>query len=1002
MKKWRRSAVWLPCLLALASGRAPAVPPVQPAEVTVGKPAEVRILAEAAGPGRQIYFRPGGPALTPGRGIPGHAVAVAANASLALVADQAGGLHILDPANSENPVIGRLESTSVYTLLALDGSTAGLVHDTRLEILSLSHPARPRIVSHYEAGTDIRDLAMGQGVAALLSGQQLLLMDLQQPAQPRRLTSLGLSFPARHLALAGNRLYLAGGDHGLLIIDISDPRRPVVQGRYQASGPVLDVDVRGGLALLADGSHGLTLVDVSDPAHPRWLGSHQQLGDVRRVQGLTGGRALAMNARHQLFLLDISSPAMPSLTAALVLDQALQDVADAPGGPLLVVGGRLASLDLDAQPPQIGNEGLDFGQGVNYGGQRRLVIRDGIAYVADWFSGIHLYDIGNPRRPRLLSSLHTPGSPKGIVVRNGLAYVADDDHGLQVVDVSDPLHPRLVANLATPGLAYTPVLDGDRLYLASHRGGFQIIDITDPTSPKLLVNVDTPGKAWSIQVQKDTAYVADDEAGLLIYDVLDASHPRLLGRFSPGTAAEDVIIYGNIAYVAFFDDGLYILDVSHPENPKAVTHLATPGNARGLERRGNLLYIADWLAGIHVVDISSPYRARIVGSYDTEGAAWGVRVDGHHAYVADWWGGLLVLDVGEPGRPRPVGRYLRDDPVTRITTRGQYAYVSKGDDGLQIFDIKNPLNPTWVTGVDLPHARALALAGRRAWVAQPGGLAMVDVENPFEARRTARLPLSHEVSQLRGSGKWLYAGGEGRLSVIDAEEGRVAQTVAVPAMADLWPQGGLLYVLDRDGLIRAYAGDDLRRPLFSHRLGTQARLLRGLGDYLYVADGKGHIRVLRHLRDGGLVPAGGIAMPAAVADLQADGRHLYVVTGGHEILVYGKREKGWRLVNEYRTLARVSALHLRNGTLYLAGDRQIVAIQDLPEIVIRADRARLPSSLPTGSYDLVVRDADGGLRAVYPNALTVRMPRLRQPAFTLEDLEEVLKRRREAAGAPPP
>ena len=997
-------SLWLPALSLLLLVTTPAAakgPVVSPAKVTVGKAQEVRILAGAAEPARQAYFRPGGLALTPRHALAGRVLAVTADDRLALAAVREGGVDIIDLQDAAAPVIGHLKSRSAYSHLVLDGDVAYLANGGNLDIVSLSKPQRPRIVGHYNARAEIQALGVAQGVAALLTEQGLLLVDVQRPKVPRLLASLVLSFSPHALAMEDGKLYVAGGDHGLLIIDISEPRKPVTLGRYRTTGPVLDVAVRDRLALLASGSHGITLVDVSKPRQPRWLGSHQQLGDVRRVRALAGARALALNERNQLFLVDVASPAMPSLISSLTMDQPLQDFTDAAGGPLLVMDGRLATLSLEAQPPQIGNEGLDFGQGVNYGGQRRLVIRDHIAYVADWFSGIHLYDISNPRRPRLLSSLHTPGSPKGIVVQDGLAYVADDDHGLQVVDVSDPLRPRRVANLATPGLAYTPVLEDDRLYLASHRGGFQIIDVTDPTGPELLVSVDTPGKAWSIQVQRDTAYVADDEAGLLIYDVLDPSHPRLLGRFNPGTAAEDVIIDGNIAYVAFFDDGLYVLDVSHPENPKAVTHLATPGNARGLERHGNLLYIADWLAGIHVVDISSPYRARIVGSYDTEGAAWGVRVADHHAYVADWWGGLVVLDMSHPSRPRQVGRYLHDDPVLQIATRGQYAYVAKGDDGLQVFDIKNPLNPTWVTGVDLPGSQAVALVGRRAFVALAGRLAVVDISNPFQARQTATLPLAHPAARLRSAGGRLYAAGGGHLSIIDPAAGKVVQTMDAATLADLWAEGKMLYLLERDGLLRAYADGDLRRPRFSHRLGLGASLLRGQGAYLYVYDDQGSIHILRR-HDNGLEVVAEIATPAPLLDLQANEHHLYAITGQRDILVYARTGSGWRAVNEYRTLADVRALHLRNGTLYLSGNRQIVAIQDLPEIVIRGDRARLPSTLPTGSYDLVIREPDGELQALYPNALTVNMPHLRQPAFTLEDLQEALKHRRGAAGAPPP
>ncbi len=1014
---------------------------VEPATVPVGQARQVLLPPDAAD--KQAYFRPGGlylsylpPVTGPEKESAGQApppasrsgpspklapepapdppLAVALTAGgLALVADAQGGLDVIDLQVEAAPRrLGRLKKGERYhqivTRETAETPLAYAAAARRLDIIDLSKPERPRIIGRYHPRTAIKALAVGEDVAALLTEGHLQLVSVKRPSRPRQLARLALSFPGETLALDGDVLYLAAGDQGLLVVDISDPRKPRVLKQYLTTGPVLDLALRGRTALLAGGGHGVTLIDVSDPGRPRWLGSHQQLGTVQHVRALPGGRALVANAQQQLFVLDVASPAMPSLIAALNLPQPLLDsVAHDP--PLLLLNDGLARLAGDSQPPQLSNEGLDFGQGVNYGGQRRLVLRDGIAYVADWFSGIHLYDLRNPRRPRLLSSLHTPGSPKGIVVRGELAYVADDDHGLQVVDISDPLAPRIVANLATPGLAYTPFLAGDLLFLASHRGGFQIIDLYDPRSPELIVSVDTPGKAWAIQVQKDLAYVADDEAGLLIYDVLDPEKPHLLGRFAPGTAAEDVIIDGNIAYVAFFDDGLYVLDVSDPEAPKSVAHLATPGNARGLARRGNRLYIADWLAGVHVVDITSPYRARIVGSYDTEGAAWGLRVDGPYAFVADWWGGFTVLDVSRPARPRLAGSYLHADAVAQVTTRGQYAYVAKGDDGLQVFDINNPLNPTWITGVDVPAAHGVALYRDRAYVALADGIAVVDIGNPFQARLLEILRLDHPVRILRPAGSRLYAGGRSRLSLIDPESGRITplDTSDMDApLADMAIQGDTLYLLGSDGTLRAYAPDGPGRSRTVHRLRKdgEPRLLRAAGERLFVGLSGEGILILRRV-GGRLVETGFIPLAEPLLDLQIDARRLFAVTAEKRVLAYaigsgGEPADAWRYLTEYRTLGDIRRLHLHDDILYLAGSRDLIAIQRLPDIEVTGTRAVLPATLPTGSYDLVVRDDGGRVLATHPNALTVALPRFRQPRFTMEDLEKALRQHR--AAEPPP
>ncbi len=98
-------------------------------------------------------------------------------------------------------------------------------------------------------------------------------------------------------------------------------------------------------------------------------------------------------------------------------------------------------------------EEIHVNEGVNLGGSRKVFVKNNIAYVADWFSGLHLYDIADPHLPKLISSFHTPGSPKGILVSGNYAFVGDDDYGLQIIDVKDPQNPRLVSSRLMRGLA---------------------------------------------------------------------------------------------------------------------------------------------------------------------------------------------------------------------------------------------------------------------------------------------------------------------------------------------------------------------------------------------------------------------------------------------------------------------------------------------------------------------------------------------------------------------
>lgn len=994
-------------LLATTTSQAApsAITAIEPAVVTVGKPHAVTIRHRPLAESEQLFFQPGGPYVRQRLDLAGRPADLATGGGRVYAVGDFDGIEILAPAGGGHlKKAGRFAGGQRYRAIRfLDGRILALA-ERRLDVFSLDGEGEPHLQGGLDSPGPLRALAAeGETVVLLKEDGKLLLLDLASPGAPRIVDTLDPQFPIRALRISQGLLYLAADDEGLLAMDLRPGARGQVIGRYRTTGPALHVRLHGSLALVANGAQGLTVLDVSDPARMTWVGSHQQLGAVRRVEILDAERAAALNGEGDVLLVDLGNPAMPALISVLPRGGALAAL-PLNGDLILATTRGLQVLDTRALPPQISNEGLDSGQGVNYGGERKLVIEDGIAYVADWFSGIHLYDIGDPRRPRLLSSFHTQGSPKGVVVRDGVAYVADDDHGLQIIDVRDPRRPRQLSSLLTSGLAYTPVLAGDLLYLASHRGGFQIVDVKDPARPALVADVDTPGKSWSIQVRGDYAYVADDDPGLLVFDIRDPAAPRFVAQFNPGGAAEDVLLDGDLAYVAFFDRGVYVLDISDPRHPRELHHVPTPGNARGLERDGRYLYVADWLGGIQVVDVARPEAAAITGSFDTAGASWGLRVHEGFAYVADWWGGFIVLDVRDPQRPRLAGSYHHNDDVKQVATRGMYAFVAKGRDGLQVFDINNALNPTWVTGVATGPAEDIVIAGRFAATCGGAEISIVDIADPFRPVLMKKVALDHDCELLRGGDHAVYAAQRnGAITRLGLDDGTFPVTRGEgPALADLWADGGDLFVLGADGTVRRHddtPGDP--RAMFT-LTGGSAASLRAAGRTVAIHQpGKG-IALLQ--REGGKLTGNGfIPLTAPLADLRlADGR-LFVATGDNAILTFALGGRGgWRLETRYPALNPVSRIHPKGNTVYGAGARHITAVAIPPPVPLTPrgateTRADLPGEMPNGAYDVVLTALDKDAPPfVAHNGLTIEMPAFGKPSFTMEDLKRVMEQRRKA------
>jgi len=964
---------------------------------------------------RQAILTPGGPYLKqrlPLLNEQAFDLALANNHAFIATADE--GLLVIDIAEAITPtVVARLTLPHTAKQLRVVNNRLYVSGDRQFSIVDITLAATPKVIGKYKTDDEIIAIdALANGTTAiLLTNNELLFLDASIANKIKLHSTTTLNNDGYDLNIGDSRIYLAMGEAGITVLDSSNPTTITTLHRYRTSDAAIHLKQSAGILYVATTSAGVTLFDISDEDHFSWLGSHQKVGSATDVD-VNGELVMVLNDENHLALLDAGMPSMPSIMATyshpLHTQRQLLAFAQHDSRLFAISSDELLEYDFTTLPPVISNEGLDFGQGVNFGGQRRGFIRDNTLFVADWFSGIHLYDITEPHQPLLLSSLKTKGSPKGIVVRDDYAYVADDDHGLLVVDLSDPHQPRSVATLPTPGLAYIPQLQGELLYLASHRGGFQIIDISEPTKPKLLSSTNTAGKAWGIQVRDELTFIADDESGLLIFNTSDPMAPKQIGQFSPGGAAEDVAIDGNYAFVTFFDNGVYIVDISDPSRPTEISHVATPGNARGVERKGDHLYIASWLAGMQVIDISDPAQPSLVGSYDTAGAAWGLRLKGDHAYIFDWWGGLAILDIHHPTRPTLLGHYLGNDQIQQTAARDKFLFAASGIDGLQIFDINNPLNPTWFTGVDLESAAlSIVLDGKHAYIAQDNQyITIVDISNPFQAELLKQIKLEHNADIIRIANHQLYVAERGSaVTVIDVKKPQaplIHTTYHLP-LIDLWNDGNTLYLTTEEQHLEIIDSSDAAKLIRQHafQLSSSGQLLRSDGSTLYIYQAGEGILIVDISTPAAPRTIGQISIAKHISDFKIDGTSLYAAADGRYLFKYDiSNPQQSQLLTQYNTNGKVDRFDIHNGVLYFSGSTNIIALQPLPSTTLAVDAttqqltATLPKAMPLGGYHVVVTDSTKQKTTLY-NAIKLEMKPFGNSGQMLQNLQKAMKKKQQ-------
>ena len=161
-----------------------------------------------------------------------------------------------------------------------------------LAILDITDPAHPVRLGGIQTADRAYDVCVVGDYAYVADANQgIQVVRVTDPTRPVRVA--GYACEALRVRAAGSLLYVAAGGAGLEILDISEPEHPTRVGGYTSPAWVedLDVDVAEGLAYLADPPTGMLILSVSDPAHPVHLGTYVSASGWIWAVRVVGSRA---------------------------------------------------------------------------------------------------------------------------------------------------------------------------------------------------------------------------------------------------------------------------------------------------------------------------------------------------------------------------------------------------------------------------------------------------------------------------------------------------------------------------------------------------------------------------------------------------------------------------------------------------------------------------------------------------------------------------------------
>ncbi|HEC23426.1 MAG TPA: hypothetical protein ENI95_10980, partial [Chloroflexi bacterium] len=432
----------------------------------------------------------------------------------------------------------------------------------------------------------------------------------------------------------------------------------------------------------------------------------------------------------------------------------------------------------------------------------------------------------------------------------------------------------------------------------------------------------TPGGGQAFAVREGLIAIAAREEGLRLLQVESSGNARLLATLALPGEALDVALDadGTRAYVAGGDGGVLAVDIADPAEPHLIGSLPEIATAETVAMAGSLLAVG---SGGQVLLIDPSSAAGRVGLYAPLHRGRRLTIRDDYAYIADAAGGLKIIWLAAPDRPVQVYGEA-DRPAYDVQVEGDVAYVAEAG-GLRILDVGNRYRPLEVSRLALPgQPQSVTLAPGRAFVALgEEGIAIVDTANLSEPRLIGRIRLAGTARATVFYGGYLYAAvDEAGLAVIEAsrpggETLLATLSLAGPAL-DVERRGRALYVAAGEAGLLAV---DITRPERPALVGTlppepghEMLSLSISGKRAYVADGEGFsvVDINQPARIGRLTY---VRTPAIHMGLS--GVYVYALSDDR-ITVYDARATAEPVyLRTYAALRRLSSIQVLDDRLFL-------------------------------------------------------------------------------------
>ncbi len=506
---------------------------------------------------------------------------------------------IEDPCNIE--YVGEYEAMYTVDEVEVAGDFAYILTTGGISILDISDVGNIQLRGSCDFfGVRSSYTLDGDLIFVTMWSDEVYVYDVSDPDDPYRVRTLYSPGTALYAVCEDSVVYIGAEDFGVRMVDISDLLNPHEVGTiYRLEYPRC-IEVADDVVYVGDQYTGLYAYDVSDPQDPqeidRYLGRNY-ITSIVAQQDVVFTDATYFG----LDVIDVSEPGNPYLVGHYESDigcwnfDIVNDWAYIARG---IYGFEIVDISNPMSPQQMFTDDDDLHSA------NAISISDNLMYILNPYQGFKIYDISDLDHIVHLSTIIRE-STTDMIIRDTLAYVSSYDTGVDVIDMSDPDNARVLDTYFAPRTPHKLALSDDVLLIADGIFGLKIVSVEEPENMLPLCSFTAIGSFNSVEVNGDVAYVAVGDS-LLILDISIPEMPIVVSYIKPheGCQIDYCVIQDGLLFVNDSNwNELFIYDIENPYQPALLLDFPWGYNTKHIQVVGDILYTANEHGGINMLDL---------------------------------------------------------------------------------------------------------------------------------------------------------------------------------------------------------------------------------------------------------------------------------------------------------------------------------------------------------------------------------------------------------------